>query len=255
VPDLVGQPAAGCVAELRKLGLKPNSVPEPVTDPSQAGLVIAQDPAAGELVPANTRVRIEIGDHSLFDAREYDTPTPTEPEFEYFIPPVPEPHELLAPRNEQTQWVPDEEMPELTAAPPSGSAIVEGLGARWDELGDHHPRTAEINGIAAADPDVGRLSRDPDIAAGRSDDIHPRHISRRRFTRRQRNRMFLSAGLLVLLACLTFMTHRGANGPARAHRSTIAPGISMRRVVTVTVTAPATPTTRGHLPPQARAER
>ncbi len=242
MPDLVGQPAAGCVAELRKLGLKPNSVPEPVTDPSQAGLVIAQDPVAGELVPANTRVRIEIGDHSLFDAREYDTPTPTELEFAYFIPPVPEPHELLSPRNEQKQWVPDEEMPELTAAPPSDSAIVEGLGARWGELGDHHPRTSAANAMRTTEP-------------GHAYDVYPRRLNGPRLTRRQRNRMLLSAGLLVLLACLTVMTHRSANGHLLAHQSSRAASTSMRRVVTVTVTAPTAPATHRHrsLPAPAKA--
>jgi hypothetical protein len=247
LPDLVGRPAAGSVAELRKLGLKPNSVPEPVNDAAQAGLVIAQDPPAGEFVPANTRVRIEIGDHSLFDPRKYESSSRAAPEARELIPPIPSPLELLS-YGPPNAWVSDEPLEtNVSEAPPGHQPAEDGLWSRWPEFdgaqdldpaedpfaGEEHPRD---------EPHTSRVPADPrDSSVG----THT-YASEPRWTNKQRKRVLLSLGLLLLLACLTVTTHFGAaTRPVPRSKGAAQSSLLRTLVVTVTVTAPSPVTTRG----------
>jgi hypothetical protein len=239
VPDLVGRPAAGSVAELRKLGLKPNSVPEPVTDPLQAGMVIAQDPPAGEFVPTSTRVRIEIGDHSLFDPREYAAP-PESPLVvgEPMIPPIPTPLELLAYGQPQRS---------VAKKQPAGE---NGLETRWEDLdGGYDVDTVEDPYVGEDypdfDPETGEITESVTYIGDSSDPLQA-YEYKPRWTRKQRGRALLSLCLLLLLLCLA-ATHLGAHHHAVKHhrRGAAAPAVQLR-VVTVTVTSLTAPTTRNH---------
>jgi hypothetical protein len=238
VPDLVGRPAAGSVAELRKLGLKPNSVPEPVTNPLQAGMVIAQDPPAGEFVPTSTRVRIEIGDHSLFDSRKYVTlPEPPVVVGETMIPPIPTPLELQAYGEPQRSVARKE------------PAAEQGLETRWEDLdGGYDIGTVEdpYDGekFPDFDPETGEITEPVTYIVDSSDPLQA-YEYKPRWTRKQRGRALLSFCLLSLLLCLA-ATHLGAHHHTAKHpRASAAPAVRLR-VVTVTVTSPTAPTAPGH---------
>jgi len=62
VPDLTGQPAADAVDVLSQAGLEPRETDQPVEDPTQDGLVIAQRPVAGTTVAKGAPVRIFVGE-------------------------------------------------------------------------------------------------------------------------------------------------------------------------------------------------
>jgi hypothetical protein len=258
VPDLVGRPAAASVAELRKLGLKPNSVPEAVTDPSQAGTVIAQDPSAGELVAANTRVRVEIGDHSLFDARQYDAPPPPPPEFNALVPTTPEPLDLS---DVTPPWVSEDELAVAAGdtAPVTDDPYAVDLESRWESLAGEYvvdlfedPVLEEA--YPAFDPETGEILEDEPTGERVYYDAFDPYEFGPRWTRKQRNRMLLAVGVLLLLAGLIAFSHLGgaaktarvAHKPTGVHAHTPHKRVPARTgVVTVTVTAPTvTPKTR-----------
>jgi hypothetical protein len=239
VPDLVGRPAAGSVAELRKLGLKPNSVPEPVTDPLQAGMVIAQDPPAGEFVPTSTRVRIEIGDHSLFDPRKYvAAPEPPLVVGETMIPPIPTPLELLAYGEPQRS---------VAREQPTGE---HGFETRWGHLdGGYDLGTVEDpyegEKFPDFDPETGEITESVTYIGDSPDPLQV-YEYKPRWTRKQRGRVLLSFCLLSLLLCLA-ATHLDAHHhTVKHHRRGAAAPAAQLRVVTVTVPSPTAPTTPSH---------
>jgi hypothetical protein len=244
LPDLIGRPAAASVAELRRLGLKPNSVPEPVIDPSQAGMVIAQDPSAGEFVPASSRVRVEIGDHSLFDARQYGTPPIPPPGLDEPVPVLPEPIDLS---DATPPWVSDEELAEAghTTTEVNELDAVD-LESRWDSLGrepdvDYLDDPVVGEEYPAFDPETGEILEDePGGERAYYDESGPYEYEPR-WTRKQRNRMLLALGVLGLLAALIVFSHLGVSGkvadkPTGVHAIAPTERVAVRtRVVTVTV--------------------
>lgn len=250
VPDLVGRPAASSVAELRKLGLKPNSVPEPVTDAAQAGLVIAQDPPAGEFMPAGSRVRIEIGDHSLFDPRKYSAPERA-PEVRELIPPIPTPLELLSYGNPRP-LVSDHEIQQTDGNEATAPHIgEEGSWSRWPELGsDYH------DGEPFEDPFAGDEYPDPEYHVGEVTGSVPADTRpgagvasyQPRWTSRQRKRVLLSVGLLLVLVCLTVATRLNADATGQRRNGASGSSVMRTRVVTVTVTAQPSSTKRSVTP-------
>jgi beta-lactam-binding protein with PASTA domain len=61
VPPVVGQNQAAAETLLAGAGLTPAVILEPVTDPSQDGIVISQDPAGGSDAKTNEVVTITVG--------------------------------------------------------------------------------------------------------------------------------------------------------------------------------------------------
>ena len=61
VPDVTGQSQPNAEALLTGAGLTPSVVYQPVTDPSQDGIVISQDPPGGSAAKANEVVTITVG--------------------------------------------------------------------------------------------------------------------------------------------------------------------------------------------------
>jgi eukaryotic-like serine/threonine-protein kinase len=61
VPSVGGSSLADATNALRGLGLRVSSIEMPVTDPSQDGTVIAQDPAPGTEVERDSRVNLIVG--------------------------------------------------------------------------------------------------------------------------------------------------------------------------------------------------
>ncbi len=256
MPDLVGRPAAGSVAELRRIGLKPNSVPEPVSDPTHAGMVVAQEPAAGEFVPANTRVRIEIGDHSLFDARQYTLTSQPDRALDQLTQAVCSPAEVAA---VPEPWLSYEAIREFMIVPLTGGDQSDGpLGSRWEQLAEEHSLGLIDDPFAGdAYPSDDFETREAGEAPGAGNEdvsgwLEP-HGHERRWTRKQRNRALLSLAVLLLLACLAVAPHVAAHRSATGqHRNRGAGQQTFRaRVVTVTVTTPsAVATGRVGLSPQ-----
>jgi serine/threonine-protein kinase len=61
VPDLTGMTAADAVDALSRAGFVPRESTQPVTDPTQDGIVLSQRPAPGTQVSKNAPVRIFVG--------------------------------------------------------------------------------------------------------------------------------------------------------------------------------------------------
>ena len=61
VPSVGGSSLADATAQLRALGLKVSSSDQPVTDPSQDGTVIGQDPSPGTEVQRGSSVSLTVG--------------------------------------------------------------------------------------------------------------------------------------------------------------------------------------------------
>jgi eukaryotic-like serine/threonine-protein kinase len=61
VPDLTGMTAAAAVDALSRAGFVPRESTQPVTDPTQDGVVLSQRPAPGTQVSKNAPVRIFVG--------------------------------------------------------------------------------------------------------------------------------------------------------------------------------------------------
>jgi hypothetical protein len=189
-------------------------------------MVIAQDPPAGEFVPANSRVRVEIGDHSLFDARRYDTPQPPPPpEFNELVPAAPEPPD----RSDATPpWVSDDELAEAghRTTDVNDTDAVD-LESRWDSLGgepdvDYVEDPVVDEQHPAFDPETGEILEN-ELTAERAyfDEFDPYEYEPR-WTRKQRNRMLLALGVLLLLAALLASSHLSGSGKTGkvAHKPT-----------------------------------
>jgi PASTA domain len=236
---LVGHPAAASVSELRKVGLKPNSIPEPVTDPSQAGMVIAQDPPAGEFVPANTRVRIEIGDHSLFDARQYDS-SPPPPEFDVPMPAAPEPLDLSA---VTAPWISEDQLSIAASdtAPEADNPEAFELESRWESLGGE-PAVDYADDVFAEEAYPvfpGEIFEDkPTTEHAYYNEFDP-HRHEPRWTRKQRNRIRLAVGILILLAGLIAYSHLEARTGTVPHKpSSLHANVPQKRAATHARRAP-----------------
>jgi hypothetical protein len=240
VPDLVGKPAAGSVAELRRLGLKPNSVPEPVSDPTHAGMVIAQEPAAGEFVPANTRVRIEIGDHSLFDARKYELAPQPDPAVEE-LPQVVSAH--VEAGGDPEPWLSYESIRQFMIVPLTGGDQGEDpVGSRWEQLAEEHSLGLiddPFAGVVYPSNDL-ELAEATGAGTGQATALSEPRALEPRWTRKQRNRALLSLAVLLVLTCLAVVPHLSPHASATGRRPQL--GIGQQtvrpRVVTVTVTKP-----------------
>jgi beta-lactam-binding protein with PASTA domain/tRNA A-37 threonylcarbamoyl transferase component Bud32 len=61
VPDVIGEDVATARAMIRDAGLRPSTVFEDVTDPSQDGIVLDQDPSGGTEVEPGSTVTILVG--------------------------------------------------------------------------------------------------------------------------------------------------------------------------------------------------
>jgi serine/threonine-protein kinase len=61
VPDVTNQTAANAEALLTSAGLTPALIYQPVTDPSQDGIVLSQDPVGGQDATPNEVVSLTIG--------------------------------------------------------------------------------------------------------------------------------------------------------------------------------------------------
>ncbi len=256
MPDLVGRPAAGSVAELRRLGLKPNSVPEPVSDPTHAGMVVAQEPAAGEFVPANTRVRIEIGDHSLFDARQYTLKPQPDPSVDELTQAASSPAEV---GGDPEPWLSYEAIREFMIAPLTGGDQGEDpLGSRWEQLAEEHNLGLIDDPFvddAYPSDDFETLESGEATGAGNADvsDRLEQHAHEPRWTRKQRNRALPSLAVLLLLACLAVAPHVSPQAGATGRHPDLGAGQQAfrTRVVTVTVTT-RVPAPAGHVGPAPR---
>ena len=244
VPDLLGRPAAGSVAELRRLGLKPNSVPEPVSDPAHAGMVVAQEPAAGEFVPANTRVRIEIGDHSLFDARKYELTQQPDPAIDEL------PRVASAPveaSGDPQPWLSYEAIRDFMIAPlTSGDHGEDSMGSRWEQLAEEHSLGLIDDPFAGVvypsdDLEISELGEAAGAGGGQPSAPSEPPALEPRWTRKQRNHALLSLTVLLVLTCLAVAPHLSSHASTnRRHPNREAGQPTLRaRVVTVTVTTPA----------------
>ncbi len=81
VPSVGGSSLADATAQLHGLGLKVSSEDQPVTDPSQDGTVIGQDPPPGTEVQRGARVRLTVGRFDAGpDTRPGDTTTQVPPD-------------------------------------------------------------------------------------------------------------------------------------------------------------------------------
>jgi serine/threonine-protein kinase len=69
VPDLIGLNQDQATDALSELGLEISATTQPVADAEQNGIVISQDPTAGEVLLPGTTVNVIIG--------EYTAPTTT----------------------------------------------------------------------------------------------------------------------------------------------------------------------------------
>jgi beta-lactam-binding protein with PASTA domain/predicted Ser/Thr protein kinase len=78
VPDVTTSPVPGdeARASLAEVGLDVVVRDEPVTDPTQDGIVVAQDPTPGETVPEGSRVVIRVG-RLVEEPAPTATPTPS----------------------------------------------------------------------------------------------------------------------------------------------------------------------------------
>jgi len=61
VPDVTSQDQASAQSQLRASGFRVHIVNQPVTDPTQDGIVLSQDPAGGTQAPPGTTVTIVVG--------------------------------------------------------------------------------------------------------------------------------------------------------------------------------------------------
>ena len=61
VPDVIGESLSSARAQIRDAGLQPSTVCQVVTDPGQAGTIIAQDPGGGAQASPDSVVTIVVG--------------------------------------------------------------------------------------------------------------------------------------------------------------------------------------------------
>ena len=61
IPDATGIDEATAISRLQQAGFTPDTVDQETTDPSEDGVVLAQDPAAGSRAPRGSPVTIYIG--------------------------------------------------------------------------------------------------------------------------------------------------------------------------------------------------
>ena len=64
VPDLTGDTLAVATADLQTAGLTAASTTQPVTDPTENGLVVSQSPVAGSVVKKGATVTVTIGSYT-----------------------------------------------------------------------------------------------------------------------------------------------------------------------------------------------
>jgi serine/threonine-protein kinase len=77
VPDVTNQPALQARATLRSAGLKPKSVPTPVSDKSQNKVVQSQSPGKDTQVDRGTVVTLQVGQYTAPAPTATPSPTPT----------------------------------------------------------------------------------------------------------------------------------------------------------------------------------
>jgi serine/threonine-protein kinase len=64
VPNVVGQDQAAATSQLRSAGFAVSVQQQPTTDPSQNGVVVDQQPAAGSAAPKGSQVTLDVGSTS-----------------------------------------------------------------------------------------------------------------------------------------------------------------------------------------------
>jgi eukaryotic-like serine/threonine-protein kinase len=79
VPSVVGQGEAGASAALGAAGLTPKITSEPVSEPTQVGVVLRQRPAGGTRVRKGATVTLTVGTQGTRTTPTPTTPTPTTP--------------------------------------------------------------------------------------------------------------------------------------------------------------------------------
>ncbi len=90
VPDVVDRTASDAISELTGAGFRVDQRTESVDSPDEDGVVLQQDPPAGELRERGSQVVIVVGD---FDPAENLDPDPGEGEAEGAVPEEPQPDE------------------------------------------------------------------------------------------------------------------------------------------------------------------
>jgi serine/threonine-protein kinase len=61
VPDVTGQDEATATQDLQSAGYQVEVMSQDTTDPAEDGVVVNQDPPAGQSAPANSKVTIYVG--------------------------------------------------------------------------------------------------------------------------------------------------------------------------------------------------
>jgi serine/threonine-protein kinase len=79
VPNLVGMNQVQATAALAERGLEIAVGTQPVADAAQDGLVIRQDPTAGEMLLPGTTVNVTIGEYTAPPTTTTTTTAPTPP--------------------------------------------------------------------------------------------------------------------------------------------------------------------------------
>ena len=79
VPELIGMTADQAEAELSERGLEISTTTQAVADASQNGIVIDQDPRAGEMLLPGTTVSVTIGEYTAPTTTTTTPPSTTSP--------------------------------------------------------------------------------------------------------------------------------------------------------------------------------
>jgi serine/threonine-protein kinase len=61
IPDVTGQDEATATQDLQSAGYQIEVISQDTTDPAEDGVVVNQDPAAGQAAPAQSKVTIYVG--------------------------------------------------------------------------------------------------------------------------------------------------------------------------------------------------
>jgi beta-lactam-binding protein with PASTA domain len=61
VPDVLGQDPVGAKTKLERAGFTVQTLPQGVTDPSQIGKIVDEQPAGGRRAPVGSNVSIYVG--------------------------------------------------------------------------------------------------------------------------------------------------------------------------------------------------
>jgi len=76
VPDVTSYDLGLAQQTLQASGFKSHITYQPVTDPSQDGVVLAQSPVGGTQAPQKTKVELTVGQLAGTDTTTTTTPTP-----------------------------------------------------------------------------------------------------------------------------------------------------------------------------------